>query len=166
MLPITPIVNWALKNMAPIIIGMFAVSGVGIGIFKFWKKKTVVVLGARGSGKTHLVNFILGKKHPEQTSQTYCPEDGGRKYQKGGVTFKIRYDVPGDKDNYTIWKNCFEQSDIVFYLLRADKIIAGDRDTEQRVLADSSQIGGWLKKRQGNLPHIFIIGTHCDLDPM
>jgi len=150
-------------------IGLGVIVGGGIlggkKLFKWWKGKNVVVLGARGTGKTHLVNSILGRKHPEKTSQTYYPEDGGKKYQKGGVTFKIRYDVPGDKDNYTTWKNGFDQSDIVFYLLRADKIIAGDRDAEQRILTDSRQIGGWFKERKENPPHIFIIGTHCDLDP-
>ncbi len=60
-------------------------------------------------------------------------------------------------------KKVREEADVVLYLLRADRLIAGDADVEGRVRDDLRHIGGWLEARASR-PKFFIVGTHCDLD--
>lgn len=131
------------------------------------KGKRLAVLGARGVGKTHLVKFLTTGSIPAEYKQTVAPEKtSSRRFQLNDLDLKVKdsLDISGDKAAYGEWKELFEQADVVFYLVRADRLIAGDRDVEARVRDDLKHIGGWLTSR--NLrPSIFIIGTHCDLDP-
>ena len=74
-------------------------------------------------------------------------------------------DLPGGTPWYADWKNLTEEADIVLYLLRVDKLMAGDKHTEERVKRDMGHIGKWLKASPKEFP-LLIIGTHCDLsDP-
>lgn len=128
--------------------------------------KRVAILGARGVGKTHLTGFLSLGSIPEGYKQTLAPEKSlGRRFQLRDLDLKIKHslDVSGDKAAYGEWKELHDQADIVFYLLRADRLIAGDVDTENRVRDDLRHIGGWLAARQPR-PMLFIIGTHCDFD--
>ena len=63
------------------------------------------------------------------------------------------------------WERIIKDADIVFYLLRVDRLIEGHRPTESRVQKDTSQIKRWLDANPKKFP-LFVIGTHCDLtDP-
>jgi energy-coupling factor transporter ATP-binding protein EcfA2 len=131
------------------------------------KGKRLAVLGARGVGKTHLVKFLTTGSIPAEYKQTVAPEKASsRRFQLKDLDLKVKesLDVSGDKSAYAEWKEQLDQADVVFYLLRADRLIAGDRDVEDRVRDDLKHIGGWLKSRNPR-PHVFIIGTHCDFDP-
>ncbi|EHK63378.1 hypothetical protein KYC_25768 [Achromobacter arsenitoxydans SY8] len=79
------------------------------------------------------------------------------------MKLKESLDVSGDKAAYAEWRELHDQADIVFYLLRADRLILGDSDVEERVKCDLKHIGDWLDSRDPR-PRFFIIGTHCDLD--
>lgn len=131
-----------------------------------WRGKRLAVLGARGVGKTHLVKFLATGSIPEEYKQTVAPEKASSRrfpLKDLDITVKSTLDVSGAKDAYAEWKDLHDSSDVVFYLLRADRLIAHDPDVEARVRDDLHHIGEWLKQRDPR-PRLFIIGTHCDLD--
>lgn len=130
------------------------------------KGKRLAVLGARGVGKTHLVKFLSTGSIPAEYKQTVAPEKvSSRRFQLKELDLKVKesLDVSGDKAAYGEWKELHDQADVIFYLLRADRLIAGDPDAEERVRDDFKHIGGWLEARNPR-PRFFIIGTHCDFD--
>jgi energy-coupling factor transporter ATP-binding protein EcfA2 len=130
------------------------------------KGKKLAVLGARGVGKTHLVKFLATGSIPNDYKQTVAPEkSSSRRFQLNELDLKVKdsLDVSGDKAAYAEWKELIDQADFVFYLMRADKLIAGDRDVESRAREDLQHIGTWLESSKSR-PLFFIIGTHCDLD--
>lgn len=129
--------------------------------------KRLAVLGAREVGKTHLVKFLTTGSIPAEYKQTISPEKASaRRFQLKDLDLKVKdtLDVAGDKAAYAEWKELFDGADVVFYLLRADRLIAGDRGVEIRVRDDLRHISGWLEARNPR-PRFFIIGTHCDFDP-
>ena len=130
------------------------------------KGKRLAVLGARGVGKTHLVKFLTTGSIPAEYKQTVAPEKASaRRFYLKDLDLKLKetLDVSGDKAAYAEWKELHDEADVVFYLLRADRLIAGDCDVESRVRNDLRHISGWLEARSSR-PRFFIIGTHCDLD--
>lgn len=133
------------------------------------KGKRLAVLGARGVGKTRLIKFLTTGSIPAEFEykQTVVTEKtSGRRFQLKELDLKIQasFDVSGDKAAYGEWKEVHDQADVVFYLLRADKLIAGDSGVERRVRDDLRHIGEWLGQRPQR-PPFFIVGTHCDKDP-
>lgn len=129
--------------------------------------KRIAILGARGVGKTHLMKFLSTGAIPAEYKQTLAPEKASsRRFSLKDLDLKLKgtLDQSGDKAAYAEWKNLHDKSDVVFYLLRADRLIAGDRDTEARVRDDLRHISGWLEARSPR-PRFFIIGTFCDFDP-
>jgi energy-coupling factor transporter ATP-binding protein EcfA2 len=130
------------------------------------KGKRLAVLGARGVGKTHLVKFLTTGSIPAEYKQTVAPEKASaRRFQLNELDLKVKdtLDISGDKAAYAEWKELHDQADVVFYLLRADRLIAGDAAVEARVRDDLRHIGGWQEARSAR-PRFFIIGTHCDFD--
>jgi energy-coupling factor transporter ATP-binding protein EcfA2 len=130
------------------------------------KGKRLAVLGARGVGKTHLIKFLTTGSIPSEYKQTVAPEkSSSRRFQLQELDLKVKesLDVSGDKAAYGEWKELHDKADFVFYLLRADRLIAGDRDVEERVRGDLKHIGAWLEASSPR-PYFFIIGTHCDFD--
>jgi hypothetical protein len=118
-------------------------------------------------GKTHLIKFLTSGSIPAEYKQTVLPEKApGRWLQLKDLDLKLRdtLDVSGDKAAYAEWKELHDRSDVVFYLLRADRLIQGDGKVESRVSDDLHHIGSWLDARRSSRPQFFIIGTHCDLD--
>jgi energy-coupling factor transporter ATP-binding protein EcfA2 len=130
------------------------------------KGNRLAVLGARGVGKTHLVKFLTTGSIPAEYKQTVAPEKASaRRFQLKDLDLKVRdtLDVSGDKAAYAEWKELHDQADIVFYLLRADRLIAREVEVEARVRDDLRHISGWVQASQQR-PRFFIIGTHCDFD--
>lgn len=130
------------------------------------KGKKLAVLGARGVGKTHLIKFLSSGSIPSEYRQTVAPEKvGQRRFQLKDLDLKVKdtLDVSGAKDAYAEWKKLHDEADVVFYLLRADRLIAGDLEVEGRVRDDLRHIGSWLQARSPR-PPLFIVGTHCDFD--
>ena len=131
-----------------------------------WKGKKIAILGARGVGKTTLISFLTTGCIPESSKQTTRSEKAkGRRFSLRELDLKIKdtRDLPGGPDAYAEWKELFDEADVVFYLLRIDKLVESDAEAENRVRRDMKQIEMWLKD-QASLPRLFfIIGTHGDL---
>lgn len=146
---------------------------VGTTITVKWDKivitlrgKQLAVLGARGVGKTHLVKFLTTGSIPVEYKQTVAPEKtSSNRFFLKDLDLKVKdtLDLSGDKAAYAEWKDLHDKADVVFYLLRADRLIAGDHVVEGRVRDDVRHIGEWLDARNPR-PSFFIIGTHCDFD--
>jgi len=137
-------------------------------ILILFKGKHLAILGARGVGKTHLRKFLTTGSIPAEYKQTVAPEKTPKnRFQLKELDIKIKegFDISGDKAAYAEWKKLHDKAHIVFYLLRVDRLIAGDNDVETRVRADMRHIGGWIEEKKQDRPELFIIGTHCDCDP-
>lgn len=145
------------------------------GFPQFWdnilisfKGKQIAILGARGVGKTHLMTFLASGSIPTEYKQTVAPgKFPKRRFELKNLDLCLKesLDISGDKAAYPEWKNNHDQADIVLYLLRADKLLAGNANVESRVRNDLRHIGAWLEEKKDRRPKFFIIGTHCDLDP-
>lgn len=128
--------------------------------------KQLAVLGARAVGKTHLVKFLTSGSIPIEYKQTVAPEKtSSKRFFLKDLDLKVKdtLDLSGDKAAYAEWKELHDKADVVFYLLRADRLIAGDQLVESRVRNDLRHISEWLEARNPR-PSFFIIGTHCDFD--
>ncbi|KAB2911235.1 MAG: hypothetical protein F9K40_01160 [Kofleriaceae bacterium] len=159
-----PVLVWIGIGVASLLVGTTIAKWDDIVVAL--KGKRLAVLGARGVGKTHLVKFLTTGSIPAEYKQTVAPEKASaRRFQLSDLDLKVKdtLDVSGDKAAYAEWKELHDQADLVFYLLRADRLIAGDQDVEARVRDDLRHIGGWLEGRAPR-PRFFIIGTHCDFD--
>ena len=162
-----------------IIIAVVVAAGVGVGgfvaflnwdkIFIALKGKKLAVLGEKRAGKTSLIKFLT----TGSILRKYKPTDFAREVTSGhrfqlrelDLAIKNLKDVPGGQDKYRSWQSVFNDADIVLYLLRVDKLMAGDKSTEVRVRDDMGQIKRWRQNNFKRFP-LFIIGTHCDLtDP-
>ena len=163
----------------PIIIAVIALAATAATVLNWdeivirLKGKKIAMLGARGVGKTTLISFLTTgcisesyKSYNKSYKQTIRPENAkGRRFSLRDLDLKIKdtRDLPGGPDAYAEWKELFDEADLVFYLLRIDKLVESDAEAENRVRRDMKQIEMWLKD-QSSLPRLFfIIGTHGDL---
>jgi hypothetical protein len=161
----------------PIIIGIAAAVAaaiVGGTIALNWnqivlelKGKRLAVIGERQVGKTTLITYLKDGSVPAEYRETVVPEKAkGERIQLNTLQLDIKttMDVPGTKDYYADWQKYYRESDYVLYLLRADRLLAGDAATQSRVLSDFHHIESW-RKQHSSPPTLLLIGTHCDLDP-
>lgn len=159
-----PILAWMIAGGAVFLLAGKAIKWDDLQVAL--KGKRLAVFGARGVGKTHLIKFLTTGSIPSEYKQTVAPEKTtSRRFQLKELDLKLKEtrDVSGDKAAYGAWKELHDEADVVFYLLRADRLMAGDPEVEARVRNDLRHIGEWLTARQQR-PRFFIIGTHCDLD--
>jgi GTPase SAR1 family protein len=163
--------------LVPIFIA-FAVGAVASGsVVSNWenivyslKGKKIAVLGARKVGKTTLLKYMEKGILIERYNQTVNKEDIQRKRIKLGdldIILKKTVDVPGGTDQYDVWENLFEGSDLVLYLVRTDMLLKHDSETEKRTEDDLQQIHCWIKKfGSTQRKQLFIVGNHWDSDPV
>ena len=145
-------------------IAIFAAGAITATIMAL-KGTKLAVLGEGKVGKTVLINFLTKGILSEQYVRTLYPEETeANDFELKDLKLRLEesMDVPGNEDFYLIWKKLSQDADIVLYLLRTDKLQAGDKHTEERVKQDIRQIENWLKEYPKKFP-LFIIGTYCDL---
>ena len=134
-------------------------------IIKIFEGKKLAVLGEGRVGKTVLINFLTKGTLSEAYVRTLYPkktEANDLELKDLNLSIEESIDVPGRDDFFPDWKKLSRDADVILYLLRVDKLQAGDKHTEERVKRDMGQIGKWLKEAPKEFP-LFIIGTHCDL---
>ena len=134
-------------------------------ILEFLKGKRLAVLGERRVGKSCLIEFLTTGSIPKKYSQhSYAREVPGRRIQLRELELYISEltHLSGSMDEFYDWREISNEADIVLYLLRVDKVMEGDEDTEKRVEQDLRQISKWLRDKPKKFP-LFIIGTYCDL---
>ncbi len=146
----------------------------GYAVYRNWRKivsllkgKKIAVLGSAGVGKTQLITFLSSGTITEDYIQTLAPTAvKGRKFDLRELSLRFRetIDVPGGQVAYGIWKELFDDADLVFYLFRVDKIKVGDTETIKRIQQDAKQIRQWIDEKKRNPPTVLAIGTFCDKD--
>ena len=130
-------------------------------------KLRLAVLGARRTGKTRILQLLSGKQPDDNYKQTLVPESiSSHEILVRGSKIPVdrMIDLPGSEQSYPEWKVALDRSSVAMYLLRADRLIAGDLSIENRARNDMTHIGKWLECLQTK-PRFFLVGTHCDLDP-
>ena len=155
------------------ILGIWGIWGIWGILKRNLKDKKLAVLGARKVGKSRLIDFLsTGSIPKDYRPDQYAREVKGRRVQLRDLELEIAEltHLPGDWRDYAQWKEDVNNADIVLYLLRVDKLVTGDKITEDRVEQDMKQISRWVKDKHDseddNKFPLFIIGTYCDLtDP-
>ncbi len=160
-----------LPFVIPIIIAFSVVGTASLckyeDIIYFLKGKKIAVLGARAVGKTTLLKYLEKGILIERYKQTLDKEEVERTRVKlGDLDIHLRKtdDVSGDIAAYGAWKNLFDASDLIFYIVRTDKLLKRDRATEKRCEEDLKQIQGWIKESKRR-KQFFIVGNHWSSDP-
>jgi len=133
----------------------------------------IAILGQTKVGKTSLHSFLGVGWVPEKYVGTLgMGKTKGRTFQLKDLKLlliKASKDVAGRKSAYGAWKKIVEESDRVLYLVRADLLLEGDEETEDRVERDTSNLRIWLSRKSGSekglKKPVAIIGTHVDLWP-
>jgi GTPase SAR1 family protein len=143
-------------------------------IVDHWKKvqkelkgKKIAVLGARASGKTTLIKFLLKDELSEEYVATAKPEKfSGKKVKLQDLELQIEdtTDVPGDIQSHADWERLYKEADFVFYLTDVKRLHDGDQRYERNVLGEMRHIGEWFDDRK-NPPRFLLVATHCDLIP-
>jgi hypothetical protein len=135
------------------------------------RKYRIAVLGARGAGKTTLINSWRGQwvadesgpaptQTPELYSKTKLTAEGLR------LTFTDLADVSGGIDAWPEWEDHAKESRYVLYLVDA-RALAGHLERFKarnwhRLEDDVGQIGGWLQNGRAEL--CLVVVTHTDED--
>jgi energy-coupling factor transporter ATP-binding protein EcfA2 len=130
--------------------------------------KNIAVLGARGVGKTTLLKYMEKGILIEKYIQTVDRAEIERTRIKIGdldIRLNKTDDISGDAATYSKWKNLFDKSDLVFYIVRTDMLLKKDSLTEKRSEDDLKQIQGWIKESKTK-KQFFIIGNHWSSDPI
>ncbi|MGD1713183.1 hypothetical protein [Dapis sp. BLCC M172] len=141
------------------------------------KGKKLAVLGSRGTGKTTLLDYLTQGIQSKEYELTYYEPTNERRFmldENTWISLKKSADVGGDTASHSTWQTLFKESDLVFYLVRADLLIKKDWDTQIRVETDLSLIQNWWQSYESqNKKKIFkifnkkkkkllIICTFCD----
>ncbi len=154
------------SSVAAIVTGFIVVQNWR-NIVRLLKGKTIAVLGARGVGKTHLISFLSKGSIPREYIQTLAPvKFSGKKFKLEDLSLKLQdmVDVPGDQVAYGVWKEVFDNADLVFYLFRVDKVKNNETSEINRIISDAKQINLWLEEKKKDTPRVLLIGTFCDQD--
>lgn len=142
-------------------------------IVRALKGQKIAILGQTQVGKTTLHAFLSEGVLPEKYEETIGRiKTSGRTFELKDLKLQIKQgkDVGGRQSLTGPWKKTVEESDRVFYLVRADLLLAGDPATEARVERDTLNIRAWLTDEskgsdKGLKKPVAIIGTHADLHP-
>lgn len=130
--------------------------------------KPLTILGERGVGKTHLAQYLEHGSVPTATQKTSTRQKSRKisvKIAQLSYTLRTIHDLPGDKDFYGQWEESYNASEYIFYLVRADKLFAGDTATERRIRNDAEHMSTWRDALPNSKKTLIVVGTFADKDP-
>ena len=168
--------------MIPLLIRLVVATILGYWLSDSQKQKLngkkIAILGARGSGKSRLFEFIATDKLGDvsQYNQTKSQESVGEKYDIkeeitkdfGGfsITFDLlhSYDVGGSEANYEVWKKGVANANFLLYLVNSQKLLAKTRESKEYHQTIKSDIQTIAEIARGNnqLENICIVATFFD----
>lgn len=132
---------------------------------KNWDGKRIAVLGSREVGKSTLFEFLqnqkidLSKKY-EQTRSVRKIDNIEVNIDGASLRISTSYDVGGGEISHLSWVDQIKESDYIFYLLDANKVMKSDKihisEIKKDMAAIQKQIASHANKR------IFLIATKSD----
>ncbi len=138
----------------------------------FWLNgKKVAVLGERKVGKTTLLTFIskgIFINTYDATLATKKVEKRHFSIDELNILIRKTKDVSGADDigAYNEWQKLFMDSDLIFYIVRADKLLEKESHTEERAKQDLEKIKSWAEESKNKKRWIFIIGNVWEPHPV
>ncbi|MBD2483823.1 GTPase domain-containing protein [Planktothrix sp. FACHB-1365] len=134
--------------------------------------KKIAILGATGTGKTTMYEFLTKKSLPEKHKQTLLAttiKGGIFKFDERNIVLKKATDVSGGEASLAEWQKLFNEADFVFYLIRTDELLNESELTVKRVNKDLEQMATWNTNRSKNKlilqkKLIFLVGNHWTTD--
>ena len=158
-----PFVIWGIVVGAAALLG----GGVAIGLnwdnlVVAWRGKRIAILGERVVGKTPLFKFLSEGWLPLDYKATGAADKTSKnRFKLRDLDLKLKQseDIGGGEDFVSEWQAIAENSEMILYLVRADRLLQRHEATEKRVERDVEHIKNWVGKRR-----VAIVGTHADLD--
>ena len=133
---------------------------------KNWDGKRIAILGNREVGKSTLFNFL---QHQEiDSNRKYEQTRSARKIDRmevkiDGASLKINtsYDVGGGASSHLTWLEQIKESDYIFYLLDANKVLNSDRAHISEIKKDMDAIQKAIVSDSSK--KVFLIANKSDL---
>lgn len=130
---------------------------------KYFFGQRIVVLGARGVGKTTFLHFL-------QTGEIIRSHDVTEHEKYSSTTIKVGekeikiargVDIGGGAEYYGAWREQIDDADTVIYLINIAKIVYENHAYIRTVENDINAIKNSIQNREEDI-RIFLIGNHLD----
>lgn len=162
---ILPLFWWFVPFVLPGLIGGL-VGGIIGGILQDLKKvaKRFTILGERASGKTTLHHFLTtGEVYMGEYIQTTREKTAKNtiKLEDWQLTINESVDIGGAEVMRDQWEKLINESDVICYLIRGDKVFEGDRKYIDLIKVHISQILNTKKPEQ----KLYLLITFLDIIP-
>jgi ADP-ribosylation factor family len=156
---------WFVPFVLPGLIGGL-VGGIIGGILQDLKKvaKRFTILGERASGKTTLHHFLTtGELYMGEYKQTSREKTTKNTLKLKDLELIVNesVDIGGAEDMRDKWEKLINESDVICYLIRGDKVFEGDRKYIDLIKVHISQILNTKKPEQ----KLYLLITFLDIIP-
>ena len=163
--------------MIPLLIGIGVAALIGTTAYfwddmfdsksskEHWNGKRITILGSRGVGKSTLFDFLQNQKIDpnkkyEQTRSVRKIDNMEVNIDGASLRISTSYDVGGGEISHRTWLDQIKESDYIFYLLDANKVMNSDRihinEIKKDMAAIQKQIVSYTNKK------VFLIATKSD----
>ena len=140
----------------------------------------IAVLGASCSGKTRVTEFLVtgslsDKDYRRTTERKELSVRFIQLIRMIGIrleidtdndpikeTMCVLHDVPGANADQE-WKESFSRAVLCLYLIRTDKLLSRDIETELQIIRDMEMFASWASEMdEEERPDVVFVGTHCN----
>ena len=162
---ILPLIFWFLAPLLGGLVGgglVAAVVAIGESLSRIAKRFTI--LGEKASGKTTLHHFLTtGQVYMGEYKQTSREKTAKNllKLKDLELIVNERVDIGGAEVMRGQWEKLINESDVICYLIRGDKVFEGDRKYIDLIKAHISQILDTKKPEQ----KLYLLITFLDIIP-
>lgn len=162
---ILPLIFWFLAPLLGGLVGgglVAAVVAIGESLSRIAKRFTI--LGEKASGKTTLHHFLTtGQVYMGEYKQTFREKTAKNllKLKDLGLIVNESVDIGGAEVMRGQWEKLINESDVICYLIRGDKVFEGDRKYIDLIKAHISQILDTKKPEQ----KLYLLITFLDIIP-
>ncbi|MBI1647793.1 hypothetical protein I7X30_12110 [Capnocytophaga sp. 051621] len=162
---ILPLIFWFLAPLLGGLVGgglVAAVVAIGESLSRIAKRFTI--LGEKASGKTTLHHFLTtGQVYMGEYKQTFREKTAKNLLKLKDLELIVNesVDIGGAEVMRGQWEKLINESDVICYLIRGDKVFEGDRKYIDLIKAHISQILDTKKPEQ----KLYLLITFLDIIP-